>query len=126
MSDSELAQKLCSILEATEADLGRMPFFVRPMAKKGFARRTGLDHAGWLRLARTLCSECDAGKALPEIGASMPALVGQLESLADNYATAPERAAKGMGKIPGVLERVTRESKERETAVREILARLRA
>ena len=56
----------------------------------------------------------------------MPALVGQLESLADNYATAPERAAKGMGKIPGVLERVTRESKERETAVREILARLRA
>lgn len=73
-------------LDDTEADWGELPFFVRPMVKRGFASRTGHDLAGW----RSLLADAARGRA--------PAgLAGALELLAEHFRGAGERAKKGMG-----------------------------
>lgn len=73
-------------IDATEADRGELPFFVRPTVRRGFAQRTGHDVAGWRALL------ADAAR-----GAAAPALPVALAALADSCRTAPERARKAMG-----------------------------
>ena len=83
---ADAARAVRAAIDATEEDWGELPFFVRPMVRRGFTQRTGRDVAGW----RTLLDAAARGTVAPE-------LVGALDLLVDNWRTAPERAKKGMG-----------------------------
>jgi hypothetical protein len=73
-------------LDETEAEWGQLPFFVRPMVRRGFVSRTGHDLAAW----RALLASAARGAPSPELPAA-------LDSLVDHFRGAGERAKKGMG-----------------------------
>lgn len=111
----------------TRMDRDRMPFFVRPMAKRGFARRTGRSTEEWEELATDLIGRVQAARA--EITratflAVEPRLEERLQSLIEHYRTAPERAAAFM-RDESAMAVVKERSRARETAVRELLELLR-
>lgn len=105
MSDvAKLAADVRKILDETEAEYAQMPFFIRPMIKRGFAKRTGLDFAGWrIRLA-----SAKPGDA---------ALRKSLHLLAEHYRGAPERARKGMGATAEQLVEIEQRSRKRADVV---------
>jgi hypothetical protein len=92
------------ILAETEAEYAQMPFFIRPMIKRGFAKRTGLDFAGW-RIRLETVKPPDA------------ALRKSLLALADHYRGAPERARKGMGATAEQLIEIEIRSRKRAETV---------
>lgn len=117
-----LTRQVSRAIEDSERELGSMPFFVRPMVKRGFAKRTGRDFAGWKQLARALAEDAAAGRTPEQIRAQHPGLGADLERLAEHFRTAPERAARGMGGNQAALDAVRERSGEREAAVRALLA----
>ncbi|HEX5753900.1 MAG TPA: hypothetical protein VFZ09_47390 [Archangium sp.] len=117
-----LVAALRNILEDTGRDFSSMPFFVRPMVRGGFARRTGQSLEEWQRLASALHSEVKPDTGPAQVRERHPRLREQLEQLAENYRTAPERASKGMGALAGTLQRVQESSRRREDAVRALLS----
>ena len=95
MSAAELARAAAAVraaVDATETDWGELPFFVRPMVRRGFSQRTGRDVAAW----RTLLDAAGRGAIAAELPAALDALI-------DQWRTAPERAKKGMGGSPAQL-----------------------
>lgn len=108
-------------LEGTEADFASMPFFVRPMVRGGFARRTGMGIEEWRRLAELLIAEVRSGADPAHVRERHPVLRTQLARLAESYRTAPERAARGMGGKREALQSVTDTARQREAAVRALL-----
>lgn len=74
------------VLAETESEYGRMPFFVRPMVKRGFVKRTGHDFAAWRALL------ADARRGMRHVQAA-----AALDRLAEHYRGMPERAKRGMG-----------------------------
>lgn len=92
-------------LAETEAEYAQMPFFVRPMVKRGFAKRTGRDFAAW----RTLLADGRRGQRTRE-------LADALALLADHYRGAPERAKRGMGATAAQLAIVQQRSAARAEA----------
>ncbi|HEU0030253.1 MAG TPA: hypothetical protein VFQ53_06465 [Kofleriaceae bacterium] len=105
----ELAPLITAVqraLEETEAEYAQMPFFVRPMVKRGFVKRTGHDFAAW----RAVLAKAAAGTIDPGLAAALIAL-------ADHYRGAPERAKRGMGATKAQLELVEIRSRERAEAV---------
>ena len=105
MSDlSTLTAEVRKILAETEAEYAQMPFFIRPMIKRGFAKRTGLDFGGWRIRLETVKSP-DA------------ALRKSLLALAEHYRGAPERARKGMGATPEQLVEIQVRSRKRAESV---------
>ena len=99
-------------IDDAERELKDMPFFVRPMVKRGFAQRTGKSYDEW---RAALASEPG------------PALVADLEKLADNFATAPERARKGpAGQSAQAMQLIEQRSAARADAVRALIAALRS
>jgi hypothetical protein len=116
-----LVAALRNVLEDTVRDFSSMPFFVRPMVRGGFERRTGQSLEAWRQLASTLVSQVKPDTTPARVRESHPRLREHLEQLAENYRTAPERAAKGMGMLAG-LQRVQETSRRREEAVRALLS----
>jgi hypothetical protein len=101
-------------LAETEHEYGQMPFFVRPLVKRGFVKRTGRDFAAW----RALLADARRGQRTRE-------LADALAALAEHYRGAPERARRGMGATPAQLEIVEQRSRARAdavTALRTVLA----
>jgi hypothetical protein len=94
-------------IDETEDEYARMPFFVRPIVRRGFVKRTGMDAAAWRRLL-------DGGPS--------PVLVEALGRLAAHYDGAPERARRGMGARPDELREVERRSRARAAAARALAA----
>jgi hypothetical protein len=115
-----LISTLRDVLDETERDFTSMPFFVRPMVRRGFASRTGRSLEEWQRLASELLSQVKSGDEPARVRARHPRLREELERLAENYRTAPERASRGMG--GGALQAVTEASRRREESVRALLA----
>jgi hypothetical protein len=117
-----LARRLREIIGETQSDMGRMPIFVRPMAKRGFAKRTGRSFAEWDAFAGDLCARLQAGA---ERARTVHAdSIRQLERLLDNYRTAPERAGRFM-RDDDALRIVTERSRERERVVADTIQALR-
>ncbi|QRO01480.1 hypothetical protein JRI60_21890 [Archangium violaceum] len=109
-------------IEDTERDFASMPFFVRPMVRRGFAGRTGQGLDGWRQLATSLLTEVKAGTEPARVRDRYPWLREQLEQLAENYRTAPERASRGMmGALTGTLQAVQESSRRREETVRALI-----
>lgn len=102
-------------LDDTEAEYGRMPFFVRPMVRRGFVKRTGHDFEGWRRLL------AEVGR-----GGRPPGIVDALARLAEHYDGAPERAKRGMGARLEELREVEARSQARASAARALATALRA
>lgn len=100
-------------IDDTEAEYAQLPFFVRPMVKRGFVSRTGHDLDGWRRLLR----EAADGVVAPTLGAALAAL-------AEHYRGAPERARRGMGGAPEQLAEVERRSAARVAAAEALRAAL--
>jgi hypothetical protein len=117
-----LVAALRNILEDTERDFGSMPFFVKPMVRRGFASRTGQTLEAWRQLASELLAEVSSGAEPARVRERHPRLREQLEQLAENYRTAPERASRGMGALTGTLQAVQESSRRREEAVRALIA----
>ncbi len=101
------------VLDDTEREYGQMPFFVRPMVKRGFTRRTGRDFAAW----RAVLASAARGQI-------EPALRDALDQLADHYRGAPERARRGMGATGAQLAIVEQRSRERAEAALALRAAL--
>ncbi len=112
-----LVRGVRDVISETQSDYGQMPVFVRPMAKRGFVKRTGKSCPEWETYADDLAARV-AGSA----GAT-PEDVAQLKLLEDNYRTAPERAARFM-RDPAALAGVKVHSEEREKAVRALIEAL--
>ncbi len=117
-----LVAALRNVLEDTGRDFSSMPFFVRPMVRGGFAKRAGQSLEEWQRLASALLVEVTPDTPAARVREQHPRLREQLEQLADNYRTAPERASKGMGALAGTLQRVQESARRREEAVRALIA----
>ena len=100
---AKLTADVRKILDETEGEYAQMPFFIRPMVKRGFAKRTGYDFAGW----RTLLANVRADATLRTA----------LLALAEHYRGAPERARKGMGATASQLEIIESRSRARAEAV---------
>jgi hypothetical protein len=106
MSDrATLIAALRAVIDDTEAEYAQMPFFVRPMVKRGFVQRTGHDLTAWRRLLD------EAAR-----GAELPTLATDLGKLADHYLGAPARAQRGMGASAAQLREVERRSAARAAA----------
>jgi hypothetical protein len=92
-------------LDATEREYAQLPFFVRPMVKRGFGKRTGLDFAAW----RVLLADARRGQRTTQ-------LIAALAALAEHYYGAPERAKRGMGATADQLVMVEQRSRARAKA----------
>lgn len=115
MSDrAALIAAVRTAIDDTHAEYAQMPFFIRPMVRRGFAKRTGHDLDGWRRLLD------DAAR-----GTVSPGLAGALAQLAAHYDGAPERAKKGMAKAEELVE-IERRSKARADAARALAAHVSA
>jgi len=106
----ELAAAVQRALDDSEAELKDMPFFVRPMVRRGLASRTGRSFDEWRAALRSPSA----------------ALVGDLEQLADHFRTAPERAKRGpAGRSDEAMAIISARAASREAAVRALIAALR-
>ncbi|MBK9037253.1 MAG: hypothetical protein IPL61_39425 [Myxococcales bacterium] len=118
MTATDLAAAVAAVARAiddTERDWGELPFFVRPMVRRGFTQRTGRDVAGW----RALLAAAARGTLAPELPAALAALI-------DNYRGAPERARKGMGGSADQVAAIEARLRPRIEAAEALRARLTA
>ena len=69
-------KQLEAILVETEAELNKLPVFIRPVARTGFKSKSGQSLADWQRSLSTLRSETEAGQAFTR--SSLPALLRKL------------------------------------------------
>ena len=110
-----LAQAVRASLDETFAEYALMPFFVRPLVKRGFVKRTGHDADKW----RALLDAVARGDRTPDDAA-------HLGRLADHFDGAPDRARRGRGAKPDELREVERRSARRAAAARALADALRA
>jgi phosphatidylserine/phosphatidylglycerophosphate/cardiolipin synthase-like enzyme len=100
---------LSHLIAAVEAEheYAQMPFFVRPLVKRGFEKRTGRGFAAW----RALLADARRGQRTRE-------LADALRALAEHYQGAPARARRGMGATTAQLAIVEQRSRVRSDAAR--------
>lgn len=108
-----LIATLQRVLDDTEGEYAQMPFFVRPMVRRGFVKRSGRDFAAW----RSALTAAEHGV----IGAD---LATGLAALAAHYQGAPARARRGMGATGAQLEEIERRSRTRAEAALTLRAAL--
>lgn len=111
----ELIAAVQRALDETEAEYGQLPFFVRPMVRHGFVKRTGRDFARW----RSALSEAARGTIDPGLPAALAAL-------GEHYRGAPDRARRGMGANAPQLAEVEARSRGRAEAVAALVAAINA
>jgi hypothetical protein len=104
---SHLIDAVEAELEATAHEYAQMPFFVRPLVKRGFEKRTGRGFAAW----RALLADARRGQRTRE-------LADALRALAEHYQGAPARARRGMGATTAQLAIVEQRSRVRSDAAR--------
>lgn len=117
MTTAELHAAIAAVraaIDATETDWAELPFFVRPMVRRGFVQRTGHDVGAWRGLLADVAR-----------GADPRGFVPALDALIANWRGAPERAQKGMGGTPAqvaVIEERVRPRIEAALALRALIA----
>lgn len=129
IQSEEAAQRLRALRDAISSsreDLSNMPMLVRPMIKRGFAKRTGRSFDEWEVLAAGLLGRVQRGALTrSNLLAGHGDLMVDLERLAETYRTAPERAAKFM-RDEDTLRIVRERAAARDQAVRAVIELLRA
>jgi hypothetical protein len=116
MTDADPAALIAEVrraLDDAERELADMPFFVRPLIRRGFASRTGRSYDDWRK----------ALDRVTALGRAARDLVPDLEKLAENFRTAPVRAARGpAGSSPEAMREIEARSAARQGAVRALLS----
>ena len=100
MVDPELFAAVRRAVDETDHEHGQLPLFVRLLVRRGFAKRTGLDAAGWRVL----------------LDRPTPDLPTRLAALAEHYRGAPARARRGMGATADQLAIIEERSRARAEA----------
>ncbi len=132
---TEAAQVLVAILAETEAELQKLPIFVRPMARAGFKDKAGLSIKEWTVQVKSLTDRLasvgtaggvnatgDANGTNGDNGdhgdlrATLPGLIQRLPQLASYYRGVPAQTAR-FSKDQAFLTMVKKTSEEREGAV---------
>ena len=113
---SEALRGVRKALESTARDFASVPFFVRPMVKRGFSRRTGMSLESWI-------GHIGEAIAVVEGGGDPARFIADLERLAENFRTAPERASRAMKGAP--IETITKHARDRQQVVGAAIEALR-
>ncbi|HWI60516.1 MAG TPA: SDR family NAD(P)-dependent oxidoreductase [Symbiobacteriaceae bacterium] len=114
-----LTEELAAILAETEAEFGRLPLFVRPLARSGFRQKAGLSLQDWVRSVESLEAGLRAGRPVPQ---DLLRLLGRLMGY---YQGVPGETAR-FTKDEAVLREITETSLHRERVIQELLASLGA
>lgn len=120
-STHPLAAGVITALAAAERDLDPMPFFVRPLAKRSFHKRTGLSYEEWHARLGAL----RPGDTPDSVRTRWPEVERALERLATDFREAPARARKSMGEGHESLPVIDAGAASRTAAVEALLAWLR-
>jgi len=119
-----LARDLGRAVAEARDELGSMPFFVRPMVKRGFRKRTGRTMDEWESICAAVATELERDDTS---AVKRRRLIPELEKLRENFRTAPERAKRGgMGGKIEALAIVEERSAEREKLAIDLIAALAA
>ena len=102
---ADLVAAVETALAETEAEYAQMPFFVRPLVRRGFAKRTGRGFVAW----RALLADGRRGQRTRELAEALAAL-------AEHYRGAPERAKRAMRATPEQLAVIEQRSRARAYA----------
>ena len=115
---AKAAEALATILVETEAELNKLPIFVRPMARAGFKDKAGFSMREWGAQVRDLADRLSgaARAAAGDLEAAVPGLIQRLPQLASYYRAVPAQAAR-FSKDQAFLAMVRKTSEEREAAV---------
>lgn len=116
MTDADPVALIAAVraaIDEAERELAEMPFFVRPLVRRGFASRTGRSYDDWRKALDRVTA---LGRAARDVAAD-------LDRLADNFRTAPQRATRGpAGSSPDAMRMIEARSHAREQAVRALHA----
>lgn len=124
----ELSQRFCKLIEETEAELNRIPAFLRPIARNGFKRKAGQSIQEWRRTANRL-DELAEGLAsgVPgkreHLAGEAPGITDLLEKLIVYYEGVPAETAR-FTKDAAFLNEVNRLCAERTAFIRTLIAKL--
>ncbi len=110
------SQELKAILEQTEAEFGKLPLFIRPLARGGFKSKAGQSLADWARQVDhfvELASTAPAGGNLvPELKAAAAQLAAGIPRLAEYFRGVPAETAR-FTRDKSFMEEVARLTGER-------------
>ncbi len=111
-------EKLSAILRETEAELQKLPAFIRPMARAGFKSKSGQSLADWQKTVADLCAEMHAGQVT-----SRPGLPMLLEKLTTYYRDLPKETAR-FTKDAEFLQQVSETALERINVIEQLIQSL--
>lgn len=123
-----LSRRLRDILIETEAEFEQLPFFARPMARRGFKARAGQSVQEWKRTTDLLTErlsnmvDSDPTAATP-LRASCPDFGERLNKLIVYYAKVPDETAR-FTKDAGILRQVAETSAGRVASIRSLISSL--
>lgn len=112
-----LSRALGHILAETETEFGRLPIFVRPIAKAGFKSKAGQSLQDWTRMVETLAGALEAGRPVS------PDLIRMLGRLMAYYQGVPGETAR-FTRDEAVLREITETCRQRERVIQELIAAL--
>ena len=113
VSGASLAAAARLAIDESERDLDQMPFFVRPLARRSFTKRTGLSRDEWRERFDAIRADDTPAAAR----ARWPGAVTALERLAEDFRAAPERAKEKMPDNAEALRAIAAASSGRAAAV---------
>jgi NAD(P)-dependent dehydrogenase (short-subunit alcohol dehydrogenase family) len=116
-----LSRQLQEALVETEAEFGRLPFFVRPLARSAFKSKAGQSLPDWGGTATQLVKRLEAGGADPQ--PDYARLRPQLDALATYYRGVPAETAR-FTRDAAVLTEVTDRMAGREALIHALIAAL--
>jgi NAD(P)-dependent dehydrogenase (short-subunit alcohol dehydrogenase family) len=113
----DLSRQLEHLIGEIEAELGRLPVFVRPLARNGFKSKTGLSLADWARKAGELTAALESGHV---VDADLLRLLGRLLGYVQGV---PDETAR-FTRDEDLLEQVRELSQRRAAMLEELIATL--
>jgi hypothetical protein len=113
LDGARLAAAAHAAVDDSEHDLDQMPFFIRPLARRSFAKRTGLSRDEWRERIDTVRT----GDTPAAARARWPDAVEALTRLAEDFRTAPARAKEKMPDNVEALRAITASAAGRTAAV---------
>lgn len=106
----ELCRQFAFMLTETEAELNKLPVFVRPLARQGFKNKSGQSLLDWTKTADSLTEILKSGEDSgisnrEKLVLQFPRIQAQLKQLTQYYADVPAETAR-FTKDPEVLTRI--------------------
>lgn len=119
-------ERLREVIGETEAEFGKLPVFVRPMARAGFKKKSGMSLQDWSQALSRLGAQLQPGRgATAGPGFEYPQWRQSLEKLGVYYAETPAETAR-FTKDEQVLGEVRRVAAERLALIRALIEALGA